>query len=468
MDAAQLGEGYRVEASAERAAGFEPGHWADVQALPTPTGLSIFGWVMGSERAVEEVEIVTEGVRLIVPVDVERPDVAEALGLEEGATPGFYSVIQPAGAGTGGFSVYAIGADDERILLGTVEVTVAADPVPSSPLRWTPLIPPPEREKVLIGKDGWLFLIRDSNDVIGQQTGRVRLDEPARREWKEVLLGRLLATKRAATTWHTLVVPDKEIVYPEYLPEQIVPAPTRPVHEVLKIAEAVEAPVSYGLDALQGEKPQHNLYPRTDSHWNHRGSYVAYRLLCDLVRDSGIATSPLDEEEIEWSEVTIAGGLGRKMHPPRKSPAAWATLRSHRSRLVFDNQVVNHGRVSIFEQEEPGPTCVLFGESFAQHLVLFLKESFRRLVYVHTSMLVEEILEAEHPDVVISLPVERFLIKVPDDEPGLPALAAAATRKAASGMVAPEMAFVAAVPHAPGAGGEDQLGRMPWHVGDAG
>jgi SGNH hydrolase-like domain, acetyltransferase AlgX len=468
MDAAQLGEDYRLDVSVERGEGFAPRYRADVQALRTPTGLSIFGWVVGEDETVAEVELVADGLRMILPVDVERPDVVEALGLAGEPAPGFYSVLQPAGVGRSRFSVFALGADGERSLLARVAVSATADSEPPSPLRWTPLIPPPEREKVLVGKSDWLFLIRDSNDVIGQQTGRVQLGEQARQEWKELLLRRLLTIKRAATTWHTLVIPDKEIVYPEYLPEEIVPAETRPVHEVLAVAEAVEAPFSYALEALQEAKRAHNLYPRTDSHWNYRGSLVAHRHLCDLIAGSGIAILPLDEDEIEWSEPEIAGGLGGKMHPPQISPIAWAALRSHRSRLVFDNQVVNHGRVTIFEQEEPGPTCVLFGESFAQHLVLFLKESFRRLVYVHTSMLVEEIIEVEHPDVVISLPVERFLIKVPDDGPGLRSLAATAARKAESGTVAPEMAFVAAVPRLAGAGGEDRLGRMPWRDRDVG
>lgn len=466
MDAVQLSEDYRLDVSAERSDAFEPRYRGDLQAKPTPTGLSIFGWVVGEDEAVAEVEVVGEGLELIVPVDVERDDVVEALELEDSATPGFYSVLRPIGSGESRFSVYVLTGEDERTLLGTVTVAVSADS--TSSLGWAALIPPPEREKVLVGKNGWLYLIRDSNDVIGQQTGRVQLGEVGQQEWKELLLRRLLSVRRATTTWHTLVIPDKEIVYPEYLPDELVPARRRPVHEVLGIAEAVEAPVDYALQALQEEKRLHGIYPRTDSHWNHRGSLVAHRLLCDLVESSGIAVSPFDEDQIQWSEPSLPGGLGRKMHPPRTSPSAWAVLRRHRSQLVFDNQVVNHGRVTIFEQEgKPGPTCVLFGESFAQHLVLFLKESFRRLVYVHTSMLVEEILEAEHPDVVISLPVERFLIRVPDDEPGLPALAAAAASKAKSGTVAPEMAFVAAVPRAEGAGGDDQLGKMPWNVGNA-
>src|ERR1700753_2838649 len=98
--------------------------------------------------------------------------------------------------------------------------------------------------------------------------------------------------------------------------------------------------------------------------------------------------------------------------------------------LIYDNEVNNHGRVKIFERPDSrAPTCVVFGESFAEALLLFLRESFSRLVFVHTSMFVDEILEQEQPDVVLSIPIERFLVRVPDDEDALMKLGATARAK---------------------------------------
>ena len=467
MDSTLRGVGdQRLEVTVERASGFEPELRADLRTLVIEQGLAIFGWVVDSGRTVDRVEL-SDGETLLtrVPLTVDRPDVVKALDLRVGATPGFNAVIEPRGVGRSQLHVHAV-VGDRRILVGRVEVT--AGPEPSGQdgswqtLGWTVRLPPPESEKVLVGKNGWLYLVRDSNDVIGQQTGRVHLSEQARQDWKQLLVRRSAATGRLGVRWQTLVIPDKEIVYPEYLPDEIVPAPTRPVHEILDIADQVGAPVSYALDALQRAKASFSVYPRTDSHWNYRGSYVAYRLLCELMR-AGCEVPVVEDDEIQWEEPSIEGGLGQKMHPPLSSPIAWAHLFRHRSKLAFDNQVINHGRVVIFEQDvDSGPTCLLFGESFAQHLVLFLKESFRRLVYVHTSMLVDEVIEAESPDVVVSLPVERFLIKVPDDGPGLAGLAAAAAQKAQRRALGPDMAFVAAVPRRAGAGGPEQVGRMPW------
>ena len=460
--------GPALDVKVEMAQGFARTLRADLRTDVTPHGLAVFGWAIGEQQTAEEVEIFSAGELLTrVPIDVSRPDVVEALDLEDEVTPGFYALLEPDGVGAGELTVYVLLGKEDRILLGRVDVEAASDESSAGDdtqqLAWTVRLPPPEREKVLIGKDGWLYLIRDSNDVIGQQTGRVHLSEPARQEWKRVLRRRVEATERAGTRWFTVVVPDKEIVYPEYLPDEIEPTPTRPVHEILDIAASVGAPVAYALPLLQEAKRSFSLYPRTDSHWSYRGSYVVYRLICELAEESGYSLPILGEDEIEWSEPVIAGGLGGKMHPPQLSPIAWAQLPAHASRLIFDNQIINHGRVVIFEQEAAeGGTCLLFGESFAQHLVLFLKESFRRLVYVHTSMLVDEIIEIEKPEVVVNLPVERFLIKVPDDASGLAGLAEAAARKAERGALGSEMAFVSAVPRASATSGADQVGRMPW------
>jgi hypothetical protein len=94
--------------------------------------------------------------------------------------------------------------DEERqIGLATLRVTATPPPrsllrralAPESPrgrtLGWTLLSPPAEREKVLQGKDRWLFLRRDRNDVLGQGSGRVRLGRAKRRVWRAVLQRRM-------------------------------------------------------------------------------------------------------------------------------------------------------------------------------------------------------------------------------------------------------------------------------------
>jgi hypothetical protein len=241
----------------------------------------------------------------------------------------------------------------------------------------------------------------------------------------------MATVERMGVTWLFLVVPDKESVYPEHLPRRIRPSERRPIHDFMELARSVQAPAIYLLEDLRAAKAMGGLYSRTDTHWNDRGAYVAYRRLCSELVRRGVRVPAVDEATLRWSEQAAPGDLGRKWYPaPIHGSVVRAEFTERRGRLRFDNQVHNHGRVMIFEQDElVGPSCVVFGESFAEQMLSFLKETFRRLVFVHTSMLVEEVLEREAPDVVLSLPVERFLLRVPDDRDGLARLDATAREK---------------------------------------
>jgi hypothetical protein len=268
----------------------------------------------------------------------------------------------------------------------------------------------------LVGRDGWLFLQGDRNDAVGQHTGRIRFSDEAKESLRILLTNRRRAAREADAAWLTVVAPDKEVLYAEHLPGDIVLAEKRPIDDVLEIAGQAEAPFVYLLDALKGVKPKGDLYLKTDTHWNHRGAFVAYETICGELSAQGVELEPLAESQFSWTEASVLGDLGEKLYPqPRKSTDVRALVKS-RSEQVYDNEVRNHGRVVIYEQDrQEGPTCVVFGESFAQKVVFFLKESFRRLVFVHTSMFIEEVLAIERPDAVVSLPVERFLIDVPKD-----------------------------------------------------
>jgi hypothetical protein len=425
-----------------------------INAVVTRRGLVILGWIAGRDEPIEEIEVLADGSLLcLAPVNLERTDV-EAVHptLLKAKFSGFRVILEADTTGTSQLFVRGVCGND-RIDLGTINVEAKKLRrhrfIPSwqafvSPrertttVRWTVLSPPEEREKVFFGRNDWLFLRRDSNDVIGQQTGKVKLTRKQRRAWGRTLKRRIEIAGKAGAAWQCLVIPDKEFLYPEHLPEEITPARRRPVHDLLDIAASHEAPVHYLLGDLEQAKLRGELFPKTDTHWNQRGSYVAYRAFCRKLSEQGFAIPEILERAIKWISAEAPGGLGRKLYPEVTSKTVRADLANHRARLVFDNRVHNHGRVMVFEQaRHEGLKAVIFGESFVQNLLIFLKESFYRLTFVHTSMMVEGILRQENPDVVLSAPLERFLVKVPDDRDALDGIRAEASHKLASGRLSP-------------------------------
>jgi hypothetical protein len=124
---------------------------------------------------------------------------------------------------------------------------------------------------------------------------------------------------------------------------------------------------------------------------------------------------PISEEEVTFlRSETGLGDLSNKFDPPIVNVKTQATLHDTTARRTFDNQIVNHGHVAIWEGGNPeGPSILLLGDSFASGLVEYLAHRARRLVRLHTSSIDREIVFRERPDVVLSVSIERFLRSVP-------------------------------------------------------
>jgi alginate O-acetyltransferase complex protein AlgJ len=414
-----------------------------VSAISDDRGLTLRGWVVGDVDPATEIEIADRAGRVIAraPVKMPRPDLRRVIKDPSAmATAGFQVVLEVEGTGADTLLIRVVTTSSPFPLMASIHVKTAVPRPTRRPrfrpfrmllrrrkvswsvvrtgLTWSVLSLSGENEKVLLGRADWLFLQGDTNDVIGQHTGRVVLGNERRQAWGRTLTLRRSAAEDRGVIWLCIVIPDKESVYAEYLPVEIDPSARRPVHDFLEVAEQSRAPVVYALSSLEEQKRDRELYPKTDTHWNHRGAYVAYRTICDELLGRGVKLDILEEDSMSWSEECVAGDLGSKMHPgPVLSITSRAHLKSPRAKLVHDNGIQNHGRVWIYERSDyDGATCVVFGESFVENLLPFLKETFRRLVVVHTSLFVSEIVDRERADVVLSFPLERFLIRVPDDD----------------------------------------------------
>jgi hypothetical protein len=323
-----------------------------------------------------------------------------------------------------------------------------------------------DRDKVLVGKDGWLFLQNDSNDVVGQYTGRVGLSRRQRRGWASTLTARCELASELGFTWLCSIVPYKEVVCAEDLPDHVEPAGRRIVDDILELAAAVDAPVTYPLDALRGARAAARppAYCRTTTHWTQVGALAFYREACRVLGGAGIGVPVVADDSIRWRMFTTAGDLGSKLEPAAKAETVRPVIDAQRSRLVFDNRVVNHGRVMVFERADgSGPTALITGQSSTNYLLAFLKESFRRLVFVHTDTIPREIVERERPDVVLTCPGERFMVRVPDDSNGMAEIVEAIRikreRGAARAKVPPYFRGI------PGAGEVSNEFELPWRLG---
>lgn len=410
----------------------------DLEALSDERGITVYGWAFGKDRQAVAAEVVDEAGRTLgrAPIVLDRPDVVHGVGEVPGALrSGFMFRLEPRRPGSETLTLRVVCEDGGSETLGTFAVSASfgSSPEVDDGPGWICSLDSPDRDRVVVGRDGWLFLQEDRNDALGQHTGQVKFSPQDKESLATLLRERRAVAESYGCIWITAVVPDKEALYAEFLPPDVTPVPRRPVHDFLEIAGAEGAAAIYLLDDLQAAKAQGDLYMRTDTHWNHRGAFVAYRAVCREITARGLNLELLDPDSISWIEQPVQGDLGSKLYPEVAEGKDVLPRLAGRVRgaLVHDNRVRNHGMVLIHEQpdREDLPTGMVFGESFAPPLVNFLKESFGRLIFVHTSMLVADLIERVRPDVVLSVPTERFLISVPDDDEALERLAETASAK---------------------------------------
>jgi hypothetical protein len=284
-----------------------------------------------------------------------------------------------------------------------------------------------------MGQDGWLFLSGDSNDVLGQHTGRVRPGPRWRRAWLRLFADRMQAMERLGADWTLLLAPDKEAVYADKLPPGVEPAERRTVHDFIDLAEESNAPLIYPLSELQSARAQGFVYYQTDTHWTALGAHVAYRRVCERLAERGVYVPVVGSGEIEWTQTRGPGDLGIKLEPSVAGEGVEARVRDSRSRLVADNRVRGTGRVCVYESDlRDAPRAVILGSSFAPSTLQFFRESFSRLVFQHTASHDNRLLRAERPDVVITVRGERGLLLVASDRGAHRRLAKMAARKPAS------------------------------------
>jgi alginate O-acetyltransferase complex protein AlgJ len=274
--------------------------------------------------------------------------------------------------------------------------------------------------KVLEGRDGWLFLANDSNDVVGQHTGRVRFSDEDLEHWRKLLEARIAFLEERGIRYLFGVAPDAHAIHREQLPGDVVPVAERPIHQLMgHLAECGSpARIVYPLEEMRAARGRHAVSCLVDAHWSEFGAFVAFQRYLDEI-EGDVDLRRLDERDLEFVETEIQGDLGFKLG--RRGTTVITRMKPS-ARMLSDNCVHNIGGHLVTECDEAPPTrCLLFGDSFSNALLRFVSESFGRMTFAHLPNMDRELVEQERPDLVMTVMAERFMIRVPKDE-GAPSL----------------------------------------------
>jgi alginate O-acetyltransferase complex protein AlgJ len=287
-----------------------------------------------------------------------------------------------------------------------------------------PMISP--NRDVAIGKDGWLFLkdggVLHEPPVLAESDLRCwTLGLEHKQEW----------LARHGSQFLYVVAPNKESVYPEFLPQndsrlrgrrqvdQLSQyASLRPNVHFLSLRESL-------IDAKGGER----LYYRQDTHWNSWGAFIGYQAIVNRLGQWFPDLKARNRSEFPIVMEKKKGDLARMMGLPdfssESEPALGAAFPPAAVTTEFwPNGIKQTKAVRPYTIEMPnassGLRAVVLRDSFGTALLPYLSGHFSRITVIWQvdqkfEDQVADIVRKEKPDVLIEEHLERVLPERPPD-----------------------------------------------------
>jgi len=276
---------------------------------------------------------------------------------------------------------------------------------------------------IVLGKSGWLYhgMEGSMEDVLGKKSLSVETLEL----WAKKLQRRKHWLEQQGVQYLFVIAPDKQSIYPEYLPDVFQKHMThrkRMDQLIAFLNQYTDVTVLDLRPALLQEKAIQPVYYRTDTHWNWCGSWVAYQRIIDAVQMWFPEVRRLDDRSVGVVEKRFdTGDLALRLGLP--------DIFQEMERAIWIPKPCAGEKKQRFNELSFIKTC-----SFASHRVLvvrdsffsliepFLSESFQTSIYLwkpwpamssYDHLWVKEVLEEFKPDLVIEECAERFL----DSEP---------------------------------------------------
>ena len=284
------------------------------------------------------------------------------------------------------------------------------------------LFPLDLEHKVLVGRDGWFYY--SDEHMVDNHRGAAKFTQLQLRAWQALLEKRRDWLAARGIKYLFVVAPNKESVYPEYLPAWLKPSSATKLDQFMDYMRVHSTVEVLDLRPALREARQHGpVYYKTDTHWNLMGAFAACETIITKVSNQipGLEPVALDNFEIQ-RESRPGGDLARLagetalrddniyvFTPKIQSPK----LEFHTvgTKVIYYRQF---GIIPVFESpvaiinSQRTNRAVVFGDSFAAGLEPFLGHHFGRVLFLQKDFNPETISQ-DQPVLVINEMVERYL-----------------------------------------------------------
>ncbi len=278
-------------------------------------------------------------------------------------------------------------------------------------------------ERSYKGKEGWLFLGNYFARTVDKLIGRHTLTDLTAQQMGAGYISRYEQSKKLGVEYILVIGPNKSSVYPEYLPDNVVPAATRYITPLLSVLRDSGVPVWDPILLFQEPKKENPLYYYSDSHWNFFGASIAFSGLAAKMGWPPLPKHHFNVGGLYKGDLFTLGRLTAFYTPPSGDnlEIVWEYPVEVTKNLMDGKVIVDANTIPapfppiatvVNEFSTTDKTAWVFGDSFSLAFFPFMNATFRKVRYFYSvpqdwQKMLEE--APERPDIILELTVERSL-----------------------------------------------------------
>lgn len=261
---------------------------------------------------------------------------------------------------------------------------------------------------VIRGKNGFLFYRK----TVENYKGIRRFSDEELEQIERNLNGFFSEMEEKGVQCLLFIAPDKEQVYSEQMPDSIrrITNYSQADQLVNYLKERVSFPVLYPKGFLQDLSAEMPVYFNTDTHWNNLGGWAAAETIksafTGFTNQSSLPS--YHQFESEGKDLAVMLGLSE------------ALAESNEAEIEFDDglqihktQTINYGSIQRFTSDDRPDNKVqrllIIGDSFAEYYLRSAIHDIKDILFVTYGDLSLIDLDAEIPDYLVVMLVERNL-----------------------------------------------------------
>jgi len=274
--------------------------------------------------------------------------------------------------------------------------------------------------RVLLGKDGWLFYAdkADGDSVSCYQNINLYTEEKLK-IIKDNLVEQENWCKMHDAEFILMFIPNKETIYGEYYPNGINKmgsySKLDQVINYLKLHTDIR--IVDVRKELINAKNRAQIYYKTDTHWNSFGAFIGYQGLIKEINKSNPKVKPDTLDDFDIQKVNQKGGdLTRILNLEYYYDDSDFIFKRKKDDTYIINIPLNDfdgGRDISKSSDKLLPKAIMFRDSFTKKMIPFISNQFSEIVYDWTEKINHNLIKEEKPNIVIFEIVERridFLI----------------------------------------------------------